>query len=330
MEHHKDSTRLCSLPWESFVLRNEASPMIAPCKNFEPTWPADELSKCDAGLRRLRHSLLAGILPEPCQTCPTKPACGRLALRERIAELGLEDENREIEAVYAALRTRDVLPSPDLMYRVAHTRTDYHFIGSGVVNLFEILPVLLPHLAGPDQHLLDWGCGCGRLARHLIRDRRFASYTGCDIDAEAVEWCRLYLNGGRFLTISTDPPAALPERAFTVVIGYSVMTHLDRDLQLRWLAELYRLTAPGAVVALTVHGEAAAARHGLAKRLSVEGIVDDIQDATLDGIAPEGYYRATFQSRSYTERCWGAQFEIIDYRSRAIVDYQDLVILRRR
>lgn len=56
----------------------------------------------------------------------------------------------------------------------------------------------------------------------------------------------------------------------------------------------------------------------------------EIQDATLDGIAPAGYYRATFQSRSYTERHWGTNFEILDYRARAIVDYQDLVILRRR
>ena len=330
MERNTERTRLCSLPWESFVLRNQGAPMIAPCKHFEPIWPADDLAQCDAGLRSLRQSLLSGVLPEPCRSCPTKPDCAPPALRDRIADLGLADENREIEAVFAALRPGDALPLPELMYRVAHTRSDYQFTGSGVVNLFEILPVLLPHLSGRDPHLLDWGCGCGRLARHLINDPRFASYMGCDIDAEAVEWCRLHLSGGEFLCIPAEPPVALPDRAFTAVIGYSVMTHMERELQLRWLAELYRLTAPGAVMALTVHGDAAAERHGLAGQLSEEGIIDEIQDATLDGIAPAGYYRATFQSRSYTERHWGTNFEILDYRARAIVDYQDLVILRRR
>lgn len=330
LEHNSVRTRLCSLPWESFVLSNEGAPMIAPCKHFEAAWPADDLTQCDAGLRSLRQSLLAGILPGPCQTCPTMPDCTPSALRERIAERGLADENREVEAVFGALRSGDISPLPDLMYRVAHTRKAYQFIGSGVVNLFEMLPVLLPHLGKAEQHLLDWGCGSGRLARHLIRDPRFASYTGCDIDAEGVEWCRRHLGGGRFLCIPAYPPVALPERAFTAVIGYSVMSHLERDLQLRWLAELHRLTAPGAVMALTVHGEAAAARNGLAERLSDEGIIDEIQDSTLDGIAPDGYYRTTFQSRAYTERHWGAHFEILDYRARAIVNYQDLVILRRR
>ncbi|WP_112308883.1 class I SAM-dependent methyltransferase [Pseudogemmobacter bohemicus] len=304
--------------------------MIAPCRHFEQGWPAEDLPQCDAGLRALRRNLLTGALPRPCQTCPTQPECTTTELRDRITLLELVDENREVEAVINALRSRDCVPSHDLMYRVAHTRTGYQFIGSGLVNLFEMLPVLTPHLILPVQHLLDWGCGCGRLARHLIGDPRFTTYTGCDIDTEAVEWCRAHLAGGTFLTIPPEPPVALAAGTFTAVIGYSVMTHLERHLQLRWLTELRRLTAPGAVLALTVHGEAAAARNGLATRLSKEGIIDEIPDVTLQNVAPAGYYRTTYQSRAYTEMHWGALFEVLEYRAGAILDYQDIVVLRRQ
>lgn len=330
MGRDPEFTRLCTLPWESFSLRNDGVPMIAPCRYFEHIWPADDLSFCDVGLRNLRHQLLTGVLAQSCQICPQQPEGTRAELREMIADLGLMDENREIVAIRNALRQADGLPSHDMMYRVSHALSGYQFIGSGLVNLFEILPVLRPYIDGPVQHLLDWGCGCGRLARHLLHDPFFTAYTGCDIDAEAVEWCQEHLDGGTFLTISPEPPVPLPDESFNAVIGYSVMTHLGRDLQLRWLAELYRLTVPGAVLALTVHGEAAAARNGLAERLSEEGFIDDLLDSTLQGIAPAGYYRTTFQSRIYTETRWCAQFEILDYRAKAILDYQDLVILRRK
>lgn len=136
-----------------------------------------------------------------------------------IAERTLADENREIETSRAALQQQDPLPSAALMYRVAHIRGAYSFIGSDVVNVFEILPTLLPHLTGPAQHLQDWGCGCGRLRHHLIPSPHFTTYTGCDIDAEAIKWCSAHLDGGRFLSSAPAPPISLPDASFNVVIS---------------------------------------------------------------------------------------------------------------
>ena len=38
--------------------------------------------------------------------------------------------------------------------------------------------------------VLDWGCGCGRIIemfQHLTKNKEFY---GCDIDAEAIDWCK--------------------------------------------------------------------------------------------------------------------------------------------
>jgi SAM-dependent methyltransferase len=44
-------------------------------------------------------------------------------------------------------------------------------------------------LLSPTTRFLDIGCGCGRLARHLL-DTPLASYTGFDRHAGMVAWCR--------------------------------------------------------------------------------------------------------------------------------------------
>ena len=38
--------------------------------------------------------------------------------------------------------------------------------------------------------MLDCGCGCGRTAVYFLADGNVRDFHGCDIDAEAVGWCR--------------------------------------------------------------------------------------------------------------------------------------------
>ena len=51
------------------------------------------------------------------------------------------------------------------------------------------------------------------------------------------------------------PPLPFADGAFDLVIVISVFTHLPRDSQDAWLAELERVTGPGTVVIATVHGD---------------------------------------------------------------------------
>ena len=58
-------------------------------------------------------------------------------------------------------------------------------------------------------------------------------------------------------------------------------------------------------------------------------IVDGTNDPTLDGVAPQGYYRAVLQARAHTLREFAKYFEIVEYIERGAGNYQDLVVMRR-
>lgn len=304
--------------------------MCAPCRHYPPLWNARDLDAVDAGLSSLRHDLLAGTLAPCCMACPDMPPGTPDALRALLSAAGLTDGNLRTAAIRAALASTTPLPPPDLMFRVTHSHSGYDFVASGVVNLSEILPHLLPHLPEARPHLLDFGCGCGRLARHLLQDERFGAYTGCDIDDEAVRWCRAGLSGGQFVTIAPEAPTEFGDGSFAAIICYSVMTHLARDHQAFWLSELHRIMAPGGILAVTIHAETAAERNGLTGRLAREGMIDDIPDNTLHGVAPPGYYRSTFQSAAQFKQMNSRWFEQVDHIRGAMMGYQDLMILRRK
>jgi len=198
--------------------------------------------------------------------------------------------------------------------------------------------------------LLDWGCGCGRVTRYLAANRMaVATLLGCDIDGEAVDWCREHLPG-HFSKISPDPPLPYSPGEVDVIIACSVFTHLGREHQLRWLDELHRVLTPGGLLIASVTSEYAFVLHEHRKRsqasagsisnrahafraaawLRVAGFIDRSADPALAGIAPSGFYRAVFQTRKYTSRKWRKSFEIVDYIARGLNGHQDLVVMRRR
>lgn len=324
------STRLCSLPWESFKVQAADRLRCSPCRHYPAQWDAQDLDAVDAGLKQVRQALLLGEMHAPCQKCPEMPLETPEALQTMLATKHLAEGNQQTAAIRAALISDTPLPPPDLMYRVIHSRDAYGFVGSGVVNLAEMLPPLLAHLPDKSPRLLDFGCGCGRFARFLLEDPRVGSYTGCDIDKEAIDWCRSALAPHQFHVILPDAPLPMRDGSFNAVIAYSVMTHLTRDFQDFWLAELHRVTVPGAILSMTIHGETAAQKNGLQARLAQEGFLDDMVDDTLQGIAPPGYYRATFQNIAQVKQSWGRWFDVLEHMEGAMMGLQDLVILRRR
>ena len=84
-------------------------------------------------------------------------------------------------------------------------------------------PARLRHRVGPkvyaqlgrspeaDRRWLDFGCGCGRVARHLIGSesgpRAGIDYSGVDVDRSQIDWAARHL-GGRFEVIPAAPPTA--------------------------------------------------------------------------------------------------------------------------
>ncbi len=78
------------------------------------------------------------------------------------------------------------LPLPPLAYRELVGPTEERFFDNPTGNIvFPALP------AAPYDFVLDFGCGCGRLARQLIQQEpRPRRYVGVDLHVGMIQWCR--------------------------------------------------------------------------------------------------------------------------------------------
>ena len=69
------------------------------------------------------------------------------------------------------------------------------------------------------ERLLDFGCGCGRMLRHLgeLADR--VEIHGTDLDAEMIDWLRSNVTYGSYEVASPEPPLPYPEHFFEALDG---------------------------------------------------------------------------------------------------------------
>ncbi len=104
--------------------------------------------------------------------------------------------------------------------------------------------------------VLDFGCGCGRVARHWRELADGLDLSGTDYNERLAAWCAQNLDLGSFTGNRLAPPLAHRRASFDVVYAVSVFTHLPEDLQLAWLGELARVLRPGGLLLLTTHGDA--------------------------------------------------------------------------
>ncbi|HVD87027.1 MAG TPA: class I SAM-dependent methyltransferase [Solirubrobacterales bacterium] len=102
--------------------------------------------------------------------------------------------------------------------------------------------------------VLDFGCGCGRVARHWSRAEGPEIY-GCDYNPDLVAWCSSNLPSLRVTRNQLAPPTPYVTGSFDLIYGLSVFSHLDEPLQGSWLAEFRRLLRPGGLLVLSVLGD---------------------------------------------------------------------------
>lgn len=233
-----------------------------------------------------------------------------------------------------ALRGPDanrLAPSAALMKRVSGTENPTSFAQMGICAAGDLMQAADKHLGvGQVKSLLDFGCGSGRVGYFLHSLWPDIAYSGCDIDAEAVAWCNQNLQDGAFKAMEMQPPLPYPDASFDVVVAVSVMTHLTRDEQHKWLAEVRRVIRPGGLFLPSIHGAFAAMFNpGLRSELEAAGITDNTLDPALDGVLPPNYYRSTFQLPSFTRKEWARHFEVVDIIQAGCGGFQDLVVLRR-
>ena len=102
--------------------------------------------------------------------------------------------------------------------------------------------------------ILDFGCGCGRVARHWA-NLRGPELHGCDYNPRLVQWCSENLPFMTVVRNSLEPPAPYEGDRFDLVYAVSIFTHLTEPLQHAWITEYARILKPGGLLLLTTHGD---------------------------------------------------------------------------
>ena len=237
----------------------------------------------------------------------------------------------------AAPLARVPMPPPRLRRRVSGNTDASAFEGQAAVFLRDAAAALRRQGAdvGAARSVLDFGCGPGRLLRHLVGLLPDAEMTGVDVDPEPIAWLAANLSRARAATVPELPPTELPPDAYDLVIAFSVFTHLDARRQDAWLAELARVTAPGGHALVTVHGDtfvelvrqhplseipaAAAAELTSAGMGYWPGASDELPD----------WYGVAVHTSAYVRDHWSRWFDVLDVVPGGAQVTHDLVVMRR-
>ena len=241
-------------------------------------------------------------------------------------------------------------PPPNLMQNVSGLTTEEDFASHGA-DMYLALTAASPKPLTEYQSILDFGCGCGRLARMFFGHPH--QVAGCDIDRRHIEWVQSVLGFMTAKVSAVHPPIPFAAGEFDCVISISIFTHLTEASQDEFLADLSRVTRANGYLFLTVHGRRAMDRALSEPRIrSMLDISDDLfasarSDFEADRhafVLQQGHltttqgaegkvidepfeYGISFTSEAYVRQHWSSWFDIVEYRSGAIHDFQDIVVL---
>ena len=118
-----------------------------------------------------------------------------------------------------------------------------------LIALFEQFGVL-----GGNRRILEFASGYGRVTRHLKRRLADNVYIASDIHPAACALINGQIGVPAMLSSAAPSGLALPGGQ-DFVFALSLFSHLPHSTQGAWLAELYRLLAPGGYLLITTHGE---------------------------------------------------------------------------
>ena len=248
----------------------------------------------------------------------------RLFLRE--TPIRVRDFSGDIGDLLGYRNAELRLPPARLRRKVGGVSSRQEFTSVGRTACNQITAALNACSApgGGFDRWLDFGCGSGRISRHVEKLPRVRDLCGVDIDGDAISWAARYLSG-TYKTIDATPPMDFPAARFAVVYAVSVFTHLDEQAQLAWLHELHRILRPGGLLISSTSSP------------SLSFGRPDLTPAQQQTLASRGFLFApgegsdfnretAFHSNEYLLAVWGRLFGQLRFQAYGLGGYQDLTV----
>ncbi len=133
---------------------------------------------------------------------------------------------------------------------------DYHKIYFGGQETAKwIIDHFKNYLEFKNKKILDWGCGSGRVLRHLSSfvDKSNTIY-GTDYNKKYTNWCKENIKDAHVVNNELTPPLNYKKDSFDAIYGISIVTHLSKKMHHLWFKELHRVLKKDGLLLLTTHG----------------------------------------------------------------------------
>ncbi len=184
-------------------------------------------------------------------------AAGLMRYADRVLMMRSRSASRERNLAFEKSHPGFAMPPDDLAFDAYNhvDRTEYFDVGRRHAEVYA--GVIAANEARPDLAILEWGCGPGRIIRHM-RDclpGRALALTGSDFNARSIAWSRKFIPGIDFVVNDFMPKLPFADGSFDVTVNCSVFTHLSEASQLAWSGELFRVLRPGGLLVCSTHGD---------------------------------------------------------------------------
>lgn len=214
------------------------------------------------------------------------------------------------------------LPPEDMRFRVGGDPAEHIYINVGkrVILDFETALVLLDRKPSDFKTILDFGCGCCRVLKDWPISEGQSIY-GTDIDKPMVEWSRQAYPEFHFNNNDHLPPLPYTDGQFDLIYSISVFSHLRQDYARSWSKELERISAPNALLLLSLHGSHLVPKEAMPK----DGIMFQSTEF-WKGSFPE-WYGNLYASEAEVRKLFEPHFKVLHFIRKGIIHHQDLIML---
>lgn len=164
-------------------------------------------------------------------------------------------ENRKVNNDFKIWNPAVKLPPDYLIYESFQLNYKKYYT-QGIETAKWLTDHFKKHIELKDKKILDWGCGPGRIIRHLPNVvGNGCEYFGTDYNEKSIEWCSQNLEGIHFNKNSLTANLPYEDNFFYVIYGISIFTHLSEQLHYDWYKELFRTLKPNGIMFLTTQGD---------------------------------------------------------------------------